>query len=490
MANMETKKDIPGNENDNGNERKTSIQESSFRDVDEVVLDPKKERKLLMKLDCAFVPIIMLTYLSCFLDRSNIGNVKVAGMPEDIGASETQFSTAVSIFYVTYVLLESPWAVLMKKLTPRNILTGLCIVWSLATVFTGFVQNVAALYATRLILGACEAGLFPCLNLYLTMVYRREEQAKRVSYLLSCAAISGAVGGLLAYALLHMDGIGGKAGWRWVYIIEGLFSIICAALIWFGLPNNPAEAYFLTSEEKWMMRVRNEQRRKYMGSEEFSWEEMWLALRDPKLAFSAVTQFCQDILLYGFSTFLPTILTSIGYNSLMSNVLTVPVYIWAAIVFIAIAFAADRYSIFAYYILGANIFGIIGYILLLSVDNNAVKYFATYLCAIATYTGVGLNVAWLNVNVAPQYRRALEIGLQQTIGNCAGIVAGQVYRESPYVLGNAFSLGSLVVAQGVVVAHALYLRRENAVKERIKEGMEDTRRVRSGDGDVEFRYHF
>jgi MFS family permease len=144
------------------------------------------------------------------------GNVKVAGMPEDIGASESQFSTAVSIFYVTYVLLESPWAVLMKKLTPRNILTGLCIVWSLATIFTGFVQNVAALYATRLILGACEAGLFPCLNLYLTMVYRREEQAKRVSYLFSCAAISGGVGGLLAYALLHMDGIGGKAGWRYL----------------------------------------------------------------------------------------------------------------------------------------------------------------------------------------------------------------------------------------------------------------------------------
>ncbi|KAF7591659.1 hypothetical protein BBP40_001235 [Aspergillus hancockii] len=461
-------KDIPSD--NTNNDRKTSVEESSFQDVENIVLDPKKEAKLLLKLDFAFVPIIMVTYLSCFLDRTNIGNVKVAGMPEAIGASESQFSTAVSIFYVTYVLLESPWAVLMKKLTPRNILTGLCIVWSLATIFTGFVQNVAALYATRLILGACEAGLFPCLNLYLTMVYRREEQAKRVSYLFSCAAISGGVGGLLAYALLHMDGIGGKAGWRWVYIIEGLFSIICALLIWFGLPNNPAEAYFLNDEEKWMMRVRNEQRRKYMGSDEFSWEEMWLALRDPKLAFSAVTQFCQDILLYGFSTFLPTILKGIGYDSFMSNVLTVPVYFWAAIVFIAVAYCADRYSKFASFLLSANIFGVVGYILLLAVSNDSVKYFATYLCAIATYTGVGLNVAWINVNVAPQYRRALEIGMQQTIGNCAGIVAGQIYRKSPYVLGNAFSLGSLVVAQGVIAAHAMYLKKENAEKERIIAG--------------------
>lgn len=138
-------------------------------------------------------------------------------MPEDIHASESEFATAVSIFYVTYVIFEAPWAVLMKKLTPRNILTGLCIVWSLTTIFTGFIESVGSLYATRLILGVCEAGLFPCLNLYLTMVYRREEQAKRVSYLMSCAAISGAVGGLLAYGLLHMDGIGGKAGWRYVF---------------------------------------------------------------------------------------------------------------------------------------------------------------------------------------------------------------------------------------------------------------------------------
>ncbi|KAA8642835.1 uncharacterized protein ATNIH1004_009588 [Aspergillus tanneri] len=467
-----------------------SFDESSIRDVDEIVLDPKKEQKLLLKLDMAFVPIIMLTYLSCFLDRTNIGNVKVAGMPKDIGASENQFSIAVSIFYVTYVLLEAPWAVLMKKLTPRNILTGLCIVWSVATVFTGFVQNVAALYATRLILGACEAGLFPCLNLYLTMVYRREEQAKRVSYLMSCAAISGAVGGLLAYGLLHMDGIGGKAGWRWVYIIEGLFSILCAFLIWFGLPNDPAKAYFLTDEEKWMMRVRNEQRRKYMGSDKFSWEEMLLALRDPKLTFSAVTQFCQDILLYGFSTFLPTILQSLGYNSLMSNVLTVPVYMWAAIVFIIVAFCADRYSKFSALIFATNIFGLVGYILLLAVSSNPVKYFATYLIGVTTYTGVGLNVAWLNVNVAPQYRRALAIGLQQTVGNCAGIVAGQVYRKSPYVLGNAFSLGSLAVAQGVILAHTLYLRREDRLKEAILQGKEDTRRVKTGDAELDFRYRY
>lgn len=137
-------------------------------------------------------------------------------MPEDINASSQEFSTAVSIFYATYVTFETPWALVLKKFTPRFVITGLCVVWSLTTIFSGFITNVGGLYATRLILGACEAGLFPSLNLYLTMVYRREEQAKRVSYLFVSTAIAGAFGGILAYGILFMDGIGGFAGWRLV----------------------------------------------------------------------------------------------------------------------------------------------------------------------------------------------------------------------------------------------------------------------------------
>ncbi|KAJ5737849.1 uncharacterized protein N7483_002974 [Penicillium malachiteum] len=136
-------------------------------------------------------------------------------------------------------------------------------------------------------------------------------------------------------------------------------------------------------------------------------------------------------------------------------------------------------------------FGIIGYSLLLGVSDTGVRYFATFFIAIPTFTAVGLNLAWLNVNVAPQYRRALEIGLQQTIGNCAGIVAGQVYRTSPYVLGNSFSLGAVVASQFVVVGHGLYLRRQNKAKDEIERGeKEDTRRIHTGDGAVDFKYHY
>jgi MFS family permease len=213
-------------------------------------------------------------------------------MPADIGASTQQFSTAVSIFYATYVAFEAPWAILLKKLTPRFLITGLCLTWSLVTVFSGFMTNIGGLYATRLILGACEGGLFPALNLYLTMVYRREEQAKRVSYLFVCTALAGAFGGLLAYAVLHMDGVSGMAGWRWVYIIEGVFSLAIALYVYFGLPNDPTNAHFLSQKEKDLMQIRAVERMGYMGSDEFDWNEVRQAAKDPKVYIRYVLSTC------------------------------------------------------------------------------------------------------------------------------------------------------------------------------------------------------
>jgi len=156
-------------------------------------------------------------YLDLF--DSYLGNVKVAGMPEAIGASKEQFSTAVSLFFVTYVLIEIPAILIVKRFSPRLILTGLSVIWSAATIANGLIHSVGGLYACRLVLGACEGGLFPSLNMYLTLVYKRDEMAKRVSYLVSCTALSGAFGGLLAYALLQMDGVGGYSGWRCVFMI-------------------------------------------------------------------------------------------------------------------------------------------------------------------------------------------------------------------------------------------------------------------------------
>lgn len=130
--------------------------------------------------------------------------------------------------------------------------------------------------------------------------------------------------------------------YRWVYIIEGIFSILIAVLVWFGLPTDPALHPCLTAEQQQMMKIRQHQTAAYMGSDEFKWEEVRIAFKDPKLYLSGGIQFCQDILLYGFSTFLPAILKSSGYDRLQSNLLTIPVYIVGAVIFIIAAVFSDR----------------------------------------------------------------------------------------------------------------------------------------------------
>jgi hypothetical protein len=179
-----------------------------------------------------------------------------------------------------------------------------------------------------------------------------------------------------------------------------------------------------------------------------------------------------------------------GYGKLEAQYLTIPVYIMGGISFLTLAYISDKLCVRGPFIAFANIFGIAGYILILCPTSSGVKFFGTFLCAIAVYNGPGLNLTWLNVNFAPHYRRAMAIGVQQSLANTAGIVAGQVYRAPPYTLGNAFSVGALGLAQLLIGWQWLYLRRQNVMKELIRnDDVEDTRKVKTGDRELDFKYH-
>jgi MFS family permease len=117
--------------------------------------------------------------------------------------------------------------------------------WSVVIIGTGFMHTAGQLYASRLLLGFFDSGMFPCLAVYLSTFYKPEEQGFRIAYLLVSAALSGAFGGLFAYALLKMDGVGGLAGWRWLFIVEGCATVVVSVLLYFLLPDDFETAYFL-----------------------------------------------------------------------------------------------------------------------------------------------------------------------------------------------------------------------------------------------------
>ncbi|KAJ5130863.1 uncharacterized protein N7515_006902 [Penicillium bovifimosum] len=416
-----------------------------------LAIDPVREKRLLWKLDLCICPLVMLIFLVAYLDRSNLGNAAVAGMPEDIGLVGNELGNAVSLFYATYVFFEIPFSMLLKKLRPNRLIAALIIGFSASILGAGFIKNVAGLYVTRLLLGVFESGLFPCLTVLLTTFYKREEQAQRISYLFVSAALSGGFGGLLAFGLIRLDGAAGLEGWRWLFIIEGLMSAVIGIATFFLLPNNYETAYFLNEEDKALMRIRMQQSARYADTEEFNIKEVWKTLRDPKSWLTSFNQICVNICSFGFSTFLPTIIKGFGYDSVKTQLLTVPVYIWASAFYLVVANLSDRVRMRAVFMVPLCLVTAVGYAMLLGVDVHArgALYFATYVCVTGIYAVVGLGVSWNANSHSGYYKRAMGVGLQQSIGNCAGLIAGQIYKSpvnGRYLVGHSVSLAAICLA--------------------------------------------
>ncbi|KAI8947527.1 major facilitator superfamily domain-containing protein [Xylaria longipes] len=424
------------------------------------------ERKLVRKLDWHLVPLVMLLYTFSFLDRVNIGNARLYGLEEDLRLTGNQFQIAVSILFVTYIVFEIPSNLVLKPIGPQRWLAFIVLVWGVIALATGFVRNFGSLVALRVLLGAFEAGLFPGLNVYLTFFYTKRELALRVGYLFVSAAVAGALGGLLAYGIGHLDGVRGMSGWRWIMIIEGIPTIILGLLVLFFLPNDPEHARFLTPEEKKLMIARH--RRQYgftESAQKFSKKDMMKAFKDWKVWMFCIGQYGADTMLYGYSTFLPTIINGLGSWSIAEvQLLTIPCYALGAFSYMTIAFISDRKEMRGVFCAVFGAVSVIGYGLLISDTSAGVHYFACFLIATGLYILVGLPLAWLPNN-SPRYgKRTTANGLQLTIGNASGIMASFIYpsTDAPrYIKGNAVSLSLVGLAALVHGLLWFWYSREN-----------------------------
>jgi len=305
-------------------------------------------------------------------------------------------------------------------------------------------------------------------------------------------ALSGAFGGLIAYGVLQMNGISGVAGWRWLFYIEGIISFVVGIAVFFLLPSSPDKAYFLSQAEKDLCRRRLAQNPHYVDGDQLSWKEIRKAFLSPICWMSAAIQIGGDVCLYGFSTFLPTIIEGMGYASLSIQYFTIPVYIWGALVYTCVAFFAERFRHRAFYMLFFGCFTMAGYIILICSKTIGVLYFAVFMCTTGMYVIGGLNMTWLAGNTAGMYKRATAIGMNQCIGNSGGTIAGQIYMASDaprYVKGNAISLGCYGWAMFWTCAMYLTLRRRNAEKARRLAAGEEDHDENLGDASLHFKYY-
>ncbi|CZR54239.1 related to allantoate transport protein [Phialocephala subalpina] len=437
----------------------------------------KKEAKLLRKLDCFIAPVMMLLMLISYLDRGNIGFAATQGMIEDIHLKGSQLNTAVSVFYIFYILAEFPSSILVKRLQFNRVIPTITFCWGLVCMCTGFVQGFPSLIVTRILLGFFEGCLFPSMTLFLCNWYKRDELATRIAFLFIASALSGAFGGLLAWAILYMDGTAGLPGWRWLYILEGIITIVWAAICIFVVPKNYETAYFLNEEDKAIMRQRAEIMEAYSGgSGHYSMKDIKEAAKDSKSWVHGIIQIAVVTILYGFGTFLPIIIKNgFHYSTVQAQYLVIPVNLWGAIVYAIGAYLSDKYKTRFLPLIICAPFGIAGYAILLTKVSPGVQYFATYLIATACFLCTGTNIAWLSGNCAPDGKRAASLGILLTLTNIGGVVSGQIYQTKAapkYTLGHAWSLGCLAFAWcGWWIVRAIYIRREKGKDKALAEGV-------------------
>jgi MFS family permease len=220
----------------------------------------------------------------------------------------------VLLFFASYVPFEVPGSLLVKKVRASRLLPLFMLGWSFTCLGTGFMKTVPQFYASRILMGIFESGMYPALAITLTTFYTPREQGVRFSYLYLSVGLSGAFGGLFAFGLLHLDGRAGLEGWRWLFIVEGIISVGIAVLLWAFMPDNAASAKFLNADDKKLMVLRQEKQARYMAlNETFDKKEIWKTFKDPKIWLSGLIQFLGDIMSLGTSTFLPIIIKSFGF---------------------------------------------------------------------------------------------------------------------------------------------------------------------------------
>src|SRR5438105_7614661 len=194
------------------------------------------------------LPFLFILYITNYLDRTNLAYAAL-GMSRDLGFSDRVFGLGAGIFFISYLALQIPGALLVELWSARRMISATMIAWGSLTVLTALVHTPGQLYVARFLLGAAEAGFFPGVIVYLSHWFIREDRAKATSNFMSAIPLSSVLGSPFAGWILSHKWLGGE-GWRWLFFVEGLPAILLGAVAFFFLTDWPREASWLAPNQR------------------------------------------------------------------------------------------------------------------------------------------------------------------------------------------------------------------------------------------------
>ncbi|RUP50675.1 major facilitator superfamily domain-containing protein [Jimgerdemannia flammicorona] len=422
------------------------------------------ERQLVRKIDLRLLPILLIMYILNHMDRTKINIARIAGMEADLHLDGNAYNWSLSIFFFGYIILEVPSNLLLAKTRPSLYIPSIMFIWACISMAMAAVQNFEGLMAARFFLGVAEAGFFPGCLFLLSSWYKKHELAIRTAIFYCGSLISGAFGGLLAFGIT--DGLshspGGLAPWRWLFLIEGLATVIVAIIAVFILPDFPSTTKWLTDEERNFATARLlEGRVAVEHKSEWSFRSIIAVLKDWHIYL------LMNVTAGTISYFMPTLVKNLGYISTTAQLMTAPPYLFAVVCALINAIHSDRKKERMWHIVVPMTVAMIGFILNATVTNSSVLYFAIFLCAAGIWSAVPTILSWTqNIISEPDEKRAVAISTLNMIGNLSSVYGAQLYPSSDgprYIPGH--SSNAVFCAFAVILAFTLqFLQREAAKK--------------------------
>ena len=386
--------------------------------------DPGFEDAIYRKVSWRLVPFLLLCYVVAYLDRVNVGFAKLQ-MLNDLKFSETVYGLGAGVFFIGYFLFEIPSNVILHKVGARVWIARIMITWGLISAAMMFVTTPTMFYVLRFLLGVAEAGFFPGIILYLTYWYPAERRGRTTTWFMTAVALSGVIGGPLSgWIMQTFDGHNGWSGWQWMFLLEGIPSVLVGLWVLAYLDDRIGHAKWLTAEEKAVLE-RN------VAAESAHKEDLPVrrVLSSPRVWMMSAIYFSFVMGLYGISFWLPTIIRQTGVKSALDiGLLTAIPYGVAVLGMVLVARSADRRGERRWHIAIPALAGAIGLVLsVLWYDRTVLAMVGLTLATIGIMTTLplfwSLPTAFLAGTGA-----AAGIAMINSLGNLAGFI-------SPYAVG-------------------------------------------------------
>src|SRR4051812_29683552 len=214
------------------------------------------------KVSRRLLPVLFVLYIASYLDRTNV-SIAALQMNRAIGLSAAAYGFGAGVFFIGYGLFEVPSNLFLARVGARRWIARIAFTWGLIACSMMFVRGATSFYVLRFLLGAAEAGAFPGIVFYLSQWFPERQRASAMSKFMVSVPVASAIGGPVGGALLGLNGTLGLAGWQWLFLAEGLPSILLGIVVLLVLTDRPTEARWLTSEEReWLTTRLAEERRR------------------------------------------------------------------------------------------------------------------------------------------------------------------------------------------------------------------------------------